>query len=108
MEISNLPNEEFKKMVINMLTDPGRNLMSRARTSKKKWRSPNKNDGVEKTMHNVKNTLEEFNSRFDKAIEKKSMILKTWQWKLPKKTSKKEKIKNFLKFKKLEKLFFFN
>lgn len=44
--------------------------MNRARTSIKKWRSPNKNYGVENTMHKVKNTLEEFNSGLDKAIKK--------------------------------------
>lgn len=51
-------------------------MLNRTRTSIKKWRSPDKNYGVENTMHKVENTLEEFNSRLDKATEEKSGILK--------------------------------
>lgn len=38
MEINNLPNKEFKIMVIKMLTELGRKMMNIVRTSAKRYK----------------------------------------------------------------------
>ena len=86
MEISNLLNEEFKVMVMKILTKLG---------EKNGWTQEvlQQRDGKHKKYQvedtELKNTLEEFNNRLDKAEEKIS--LKARQWNSPNQSNKKKK-----------------
>ena len=86
MEISNLLNEEFKVMVIKILTKLG---------EKNGWTQEvlQQRDGKYKKYQvedtELKNTLEEFNNRLDKAEEKIS--LKARQWNSRNQSNKKKK-----------------
>ena len=86
MEISNLLNEEFKVMVIKILTKLG---------EKNGWTQEvlQQRDGKYKKYQvedtELKNTLEEFNNRLDKAEE--NISLKARQWHSPNQSNKKKK-----------------
>ena len=66
MEVSNLPDIEFKGMFIRMLKEPSENYSSMKKDT----------ETIKKNLSEVKNTLLGINSRLDKA-EDQIMIWKT-------------------------------
>ena len=64
MEISSLPNKEFKAMVIKMFTEPGERIEEHSGNFNKELENIKKNQLEQKNvLTEMKNTLEGINSR---------------------------------------------
>ena len=94
MEISNLPDKEFKVMVIKMVTNSGEEWMNMVSTSTKEIENIRKyqTEGTElkNTITKLKSTQEGFTAVLMKQ-KKGSVIWKTEHWDSPKQSSKKKK-----------------
>ena len=70
MEISSLPNKEFKAMVIKMFTEPGERIEEHSGNFNKELENIKKNQLEQKNvLTEMKNTLEGINSRLEDAEE---------------------------------------
>ena len=68
MEISNLPDKEFKEMVIKMLTKLGRRMEEHSENFNKELENIRKNQSELKNTI-LENTIEEINSRLVDTVE---------------------------------------
>ena len=63
-EINNLPNKEYKLIVIRMLTDLGRRIGEHSKNFNKELENTKKNQSeLKNTIREMKNSLEGINSR---------------------------------------------
>ena len=77
IQISNLPDEEFKIMVLKMLMSSGEHWMNKVRTSTKERKNkkvPMAVTELKNIKTDVKNILEGFNNRLEEAKERISKL----------------------------------
>lgn len=90
IEISDLPDKEFKILVIKILTELGRRMNEYSENFNKETENIRKYQTevmeLKNTITSLKNTTERFNSRLDE--KKRSVNLKIGQWTTPKQSNK--------------------